>query len=173
MQEGNNSILTIDETHFAFSKTKLWNNKMTSANNDLAGSLTAQIHTITWTVNNRIFSPDSPPWSTLFSDAFTAQTGVLTAAGAGDNLSTFLAGLSHLCEENPTFQHVVKEVRVVVNSKKTRAECLLNVDFVGLPEGIVRPGVATVEWRVEDGEWKCVRWESLRGLGGDGDMEGF
>lgn len=159
--------------HCTSSKSKLWSDKMAPADNDLAASLTVQIHTIAWAVNNRILSSASPPWSTLFSSDFTAQTGVLTSPGAGDDLSTFLAGLAHICDENPTFQHVIKEVRVVVNSKKTRAECLLNVDFVGLPEGIVRPGVATVEWRVEAGEWKCVRWESLRGLGGDGGMEGF
>lgn len=73
--------------------------------------------------------------------------------------------LERVCKEVPEFKQTAKEVLVSVNRRKSWATALVNVEFEGRPKGLVRPGVARVEFAVDErGEWVVVRWESVRGV---------
>ncbi|KAK4505435.1 hypothetical protein PRZ48_003398 [Zasmidium cellare] len=84
------------------------------------------------------------------------------------NITTYLDGLARLCEFFPDFRVTPISINPEASTRK-RASCLLSMEYSGMGEGIVRPCVATLDFRLVEGEgWVCTKMESFEGLLGDG-----
>ena len=93
--------------------------------------------------NARSFDQDQPPWDN-FSPTFEAFIGDVNIKK--NSLADFIAHLQLICTTYPEFYFRVTAFNVNVSPKKQIAKAFLNMDFEGMPPGIVRPAVATISF---------------------------
>lgn len=162
------STITTTRTIPIRSKDSMSNNAyVTEASPEIYQDLTAIIDAVAHSSNARKFNPSYPPWNNSFSPSFRAIS-TSNIPGGGEQLPVYLKRMTKFCRENPDFFYTVKEARALLDGKKVTAKVLMSVEHGGLPRGIVRPGVASVEFEWEGGRWMCTRWVNIRGVEMDG-----
>ncbi|KAK4624344.1 hypothetical protein CLAFUW4_03960 [Fulvia fulva] len=128
---------------------------------EIANHIEIIVRSVADATNSRIFDQDQSPWDD-FSPLFEAFIGDVNVKRS--NLTHFIAHLRKMCTTHPEFYFQVTSLNVNVSPKKQIAEVFLNMDFEGMPPGIVRPAVATISFRLVGEKWLCTKWTSLRGL---------
>lgn len=109
--------------------------------------------------------------SSSFSGIAAVSGDPLGKPSGALNADEYLDGLSRLCEFFPAFYLTPISINPEATSRK-RATCLLSMEYSGMGEGIVRPCVATLDFRLMDQDgrekWMCTKMFSFEGLLGDG-----
>lgn len=129
----------------------------------IASDVTRIVHDICAAMNERHFDTSIYPW-THVSEEFTAEPGVLFV----DDRLNRTEWIDRLVQITsiPSWRGEIKSLEVRVNKLKTRVDVFVCFEFYGIPEGIVRPAVGTIEFRAVNGTWLFTRFSTASGLSG-------
>lgn len=116
-------------------------------------------------LNERRFDVTDPIYR-LKSPSFRAHAEHISTHGS--TLTEYLSAFRKLTAEHPQHYAKIMDMTTYVDRDDGDgyAKVFANLEVSGCPAGIVRKSVAVVEFRLEDGEWKCVSTGSMVGDAG-------
>lgn len=131
----------------------------------VAGLVESLVREFLDALNERRFDVADPIYRHK-SPSFRAHAEHISTHGA--TLTEHLSAFRKLTMEHPQHYAKIMDMTTYVDLEDGDgyAKVFANVDVSGCPAGIVRKTVAVVEFRLEDGEWKCVSNGSMVGDAG-------
>lgn len=123
-------------------------------------------------VNNRDFSRHSPGWN-FMAPTFTCNILYDVNNVYGDatpdqflDLEEHLARFKRMTTEYPEWRLKLLSQNTEVDEKNGRAEIFHVLEVTGHPPGLVTHTVLSLDFRLLDGKWWCMRKRAVRGVDG-------
>lgn len=118
-------------------------------------------------VNTRRSSQRDEVWSQLANE-FSATPDLVQYDDGRQNLAQFLESLKHLVTANQSYTISIVDLAVYLQLNVTFAEVFLNMEISGLgakseASRIVRQAVCILKFRLIEGQWKCHKYDAMRG----------